>query len=108
MIIVFLLLSIVIWLMAAALFEMGYRAIKNQARIQKVQACRIWWLALGVVSCLSGTPACLLNLPLIVLTGMSHIDLAGRGEDVVRLKAICGNIPEALRNAVRRIRNDYI
>lgn len=105
MIITFLLL-IAGWLMAAVLFEAGYQALKGNGhiQIQKVQACRLWWFALGVVSCLSGTTACLFNLPLIVLIGASHIDLAGHKNDVIRLVEILKNIPSALRKTGRALR----
>lgn len=90
------------WLMAAILYEAGYQALKNTGcmSLHKDQACRIWWVVLGGLSLASLPTAFLINLPLILVIGMSHADLAKQKEDVISVAEILKNIPVVLRQAI--------
>ena len=95
------------WLMAAILYEAGYQALKNGGgmTMHKSQACHIWWVVLGGLSLAAGPTAFLINLPLILAIGMSHVDLAKQKEDVISVAEILKNIPAALREAAGKIRH---
>jgi len=107
MIIIFLLLSIAGWLCGAIIFEAGYQALKNTGcmSMHKSQACRIWWVVLSVLSLAAGSTAFLINLPLILAIGMSHVDLAKQKEGVISVVEIIKNIPAALRETAGKIRH---
>lgn len=105
MIITFLLLSFAGWLCGVIIFEAGYQAFKNTGcmSMHKSQVCRIWWVVLSVLSLSSFSTAFLINLPLILAIGMSHVDLAKQKDDVISVAEILKNIPAALREAAGKI-----
>ena len=106
MIIIFSLLSIAGWLCGAIIFEAGYQTLKNTGcmSMHKSQACHIWWVVLGGLSLASLPATFLVNLPLILVIGMSHADLAKQKEGIISSVEILKNIPVALRQVIGGIK----
>jgi len=106
MLIIFALVSALGWLVSAVLFEAGYKVIKanGNVNIQKPKACRIWWLVLSTVSLASGLGGFLLGLPSLVAIGLSHIALAETSDGLITVADILRNVPEGLRQGIRRLR----
>ena len=94
------------WLLAAIFFEVGYKALtaNNKIQLQKGKACQIWWIFMGIFSGIAGPVAFLVNVPLIFAIGASHVDLASRKHDIITVREILQNIPAALRGFAAKVK----
>jgi len=106
MILLYLLLSVVGWLLVSTVFEAGYQALKPAAsgKLQKHQWCWIWWSALGVLSFATGGAIGLVQLAAIFGIASSHISLCGLREEVISPVEIARNVPAALAEVYARFR----
>ena len=96
------------WLVGAVLFEALYKAFKhNHALVpyDKARCCTIWWIMLGMLCLPSGLPVFLVNMPMLWIVGISHIDLAENKEPVITVVEILKNMPAALRKTAEKIRS---
>lgn len=94
------------WIIMAIAFEAGWQALRNRGfmALTKGTACKLWWGLLGVFTFSSALATFLVNLPLLLVIGLSHIQLAQNKEAIVTVDEILRNIGPALRDASARIR----
>ena len=106
MTILFLILSVLGWLLCGVFFEAGYQALKPNARsgLQKHQWCWIYWTALGVLSFATAGPSGLIQGAMVFCLAAGHISLCGVKEDVISPVEIIKNIPTGLRGVCERFR----
>ena len=106
MILLYLLLSVVGWLLVSTIFEAGYQALKPavSGKLQKHQWCWISWSALGVLAFASGGAAGLIQMAIIFCIAASHISLCGLKEEVISPVEIARKVPAALVEVHARFR----
>jgi len=104
-IIVFL-VSIIGVLLSAGCFEAGFHAMnaKTVGPTAKPLSARVWWSVCGLMTFAISPASGLLQLPLLIVVGLSHISMCHAKDDLITVGEILGHIPEAMRETAARIR----
>lgn len=100
------LVSIIGVLLSAVMFEAGFHAMcgNTASPAAKPLAARIWWSVVGLISFAVSPASGLLQLPLFLVVGLSHISMCHAKDDVITVVEILGHIPDAMRETAARIR----
>ena len=104
--ILFILISIGGVVLGAITFEAAYHTMRTGNPVQgnKPLAARMWWCFAGIISIAIAPASALVQLPILLVVGLSHISMCHVKDEVITATEILRNIPAALREVATRIR----
>jgi hypothetical protein len=97
------------WLLCAVAFEYAFEVVTRRydLRWPKGEPCTLFWLALGVVATAAGGVYWWCHVLAMLPVAASHIDLAQRNVERVRLKQLVENVVPAIRRFAARLSDVY-
>lgn len=103
------LLSFVGWLLSAIAFEYAFDMAlhRNLMNGSKSDLTKVYWLVLAVIAIATGGGYWWCQVITMLPVAVSHIDLAERNTQRVRLKQVVENIPAAIRRFTSRLSDLY-
>jgi hypothetical protein len=105
--ILFILLAIGGILLSAITFEAIYNTMRtgNSTPTSKPLAARVWWCFAGIVSIALAPTSGVIQLPILLVIGLSHISMCYGKDEVITVTEILQNIPATLRDVFARLRS---